>query len=58
MDALKISIWSADTAQAHVALAEAYLKTGDTKRARTEAERALVMDPTSGEARKMLGEIR
>ena len=58
VDALKISIWSADTVQAHVALAEAYLKTGDTHRARTEAERALVMDPTSAEARRMLGEIR
>jgi tetratricopeptide (TPR) repeat protein/TolB-like protein len=58
VDALKISIWSADTAPAHAALAEAYLKTGDTKRARAEAERALAMDPSSAEARRLLGGIR
>ena len=58
VDALKISIWSADTAPAHAALAEAYLKTGDTNRARAEAERALAMDPSSAEARRLLGGIR
>lgn len=58
VDALKISIWSADTAPAHAALAEAYLKTGDTNRARAEAERALSMDPSSAEARRLLGGIR
>jgi tetratricopeptide (TPR) repeat protein len=58
IDALKISIWSADTAPAHVALAEAYLKTGDAKRARGEADRALAMDPSSAEAKRVLGEIR
>ena len=31
VDALKISIWSSDTAGAHVALAEAYLKTGNAQ---------------------------
>jgi tetratricopeptide (TPR) repeat protein len=56
VDALKISIWSVDTAPAHVALAEAYLKTGDSKRARAEAERAVAMDPASAEARRMLGQ--
>jgi tetratricopeptide (TPR) repeat protein len=56
VDALKISIWSADTAPAHVALAEAYLKTGDTKKARAEAERAVTMDPASAEARRVLGQ--
>jgi Tfp pilus assembly protein PilF/TolB-like protein len=58
VDALKISIWSADTAPAHVALAEAYLKTGDTRKARAEAERAVTMDPASNEARRVLGQIR
>jgi Tfp pilus assembly protein PilF len=58
IDALKISIWSADSVPAHVALAEAYLKTGDAKRARAEAERALIMDPASNEARRLLGQMR
>jgi Tfp pilus assembly protein PilF len=58
IDALKISIWSADTAPAHVLLAEAYLKTGDSRKARAEAERAVTMDPASAEARRVLGQIR
>jgi tetratricopeptide (TPR) repeat protein/TolB-like protein len=58
IDALKISIWSADTAPAHIALAEAYLKTGDAKQARAEAERAVTMDPASADARRMLNQIR
>jgi tetratricopeptide (TPR) repeat protein len=58
IDALKISIWSADSVPAHVALAEAYLKTGDATRARAEAERALIMDPASNEARRLLGQMR
>jgi tetratricopeptide (TPR) repeat protein len=58
VDALKISIWSADSAAARVVLAEAYLKTGDTKRARLEAERALTMDPASAEAKRVLARIQ
>jgi Tfp pilus assembly protein PilF len=58
VDALKISIWSADSAPARVALAEAYLKTGDAKGARTEAERALGMDPSSADAKRVLAQIR
>lgn len=57
IDALKVSIWSADTAVAHVALAEAYLKTGDRALARTEAERALALDPGSAGAKRLLLEI-
>ena len=58
VDALKISIWSSDTAGAHVALAEAYLKTGNAKGARTEIDRALVMDPASSEAKRVLAQIK
>jgi tetratricopeptide (TPR) repeat protein len=58
LDALKISIWSADSAPAHVALAEVYLKTGDPKTARTEAERALTMDPASADAKRVLAQIK
>jgi tetratricopeptide (TPR) repeat protein len=57
VDALKISIWSQDTAPAHLALAEAYLKLGNTTAARSELERTLVLDPDSLEARKLLAGI-
>ena len=58
VNALKISIWSEDTAPAHVALAEAYLKLQNPAAARTELERALALDPNSAEARRMLGEMK
>ena len=58
IDALKISIWSADSAAAHIALAEAYLKTGNSKGARSEAERALAMEPASADAKRLLGQIK
>ena len=58
IDALKISIWSADTATARVALGEAYLKTGDSAAARREVERALALDPSSADAKKLQAEIR
>ena len=58
IDALKISIWSADTAAARVALGEAYLKTGDSAAARKEVERALTLDPASADAKRLLAEIK
>jgi Tfp pilus assembly protein PilF len=58
IDAFKISIWSQDQAPAHVLLAEAYLKTGDKVNARTEAQRALTLDPSSADAKRLLSEIR
>ena len=54
IDALKISIWSRDTADAHVALGEAYLSVKDSASARAEAEKALKLDPSSNEATKLL----
>ncbi len=57
-DALKISIWSADSAPARVALAEAFLKLHDVPAARTELDRALTLDPASADARRILGSIR
>lgn len=57
VDALKISIWSRDTAPARIALAEAYLRLKDTAAARTHAQRALALDPGSAEARAMLERI-
>ena len=41
IDALKIALWSAETAEAHVALGEAYLADDDADAAQAEAERAL-----------------
>jgi tetratricopeptide (TPR) repeat protein len=56
-DALKISIWSADSAPARVVLAEAYLKLGNAAAARTELEKALALDPASGDAKRLLGRL-
>ncbi len=53
IDALKISIWSRDGAPAHVALAEAYLQLKDTAAARAQVQRALALDPSSVEARRL-----
>lgn len=54
VSALKISLWSAETAQAHLALADAYLQAKDVQAARAEAERALVLAPGSRDARQLL----
>jgi Tfp pilus assembly protein PilF len=58
IDAFKISIWSEDRAPAHVYLGEAYLKTGDAANARAEAQRALALDPSSVDAKRLLSEIK
>lgn len=55
--ALKISIWSRDTATARVALADAYLRLKDLPSARTEAQKALALDPSSAEAKALLERI-
>jgi Tfp pilus assembly protein PilF len=58
IDALKISIWSEDTAAARIAMGETYLKSGNTSAAKTEFERALALDPSSIEAKRLLGTIK
>lgn len=57
IDAVKISLWSDETAAAHLVLAEASLASRDEATARAEAERALVLDPHSLHARRLLDQI-
>ena len=58
IDAFKVSIWSQETAAARVALAEACLEAHDPAAARSEAERALILDPKSIDAQKLLERLR
>lgn len=54
IDAVKISLWSEESAAAHLVLAEAYFESRDVAAARAEATRALVLDPNSIHAQKLL----
>lgn len=58
IDALKISIWSEETAAGRTALGEAYIKTKQAALARTELERALTLDPSSADAKRLLSELK
>lgn len=57
IDALKISIWSRDTVEAHIVLGEAYLSIKNMPAARAEAQKALAMDASSNEAAALLKKI-
>ena len=57
IDALKISIWSAETAEAHAVLGEAYFDAHELELARSEATRALALDPESVEAKRVLDQM-
>jgi tetratricopeptide (TPR) repeat protein len=57
VDALKISLWSKDTAAAHVTLGEAYLRLKDAAAARAEAQKALALDPDSADVQGLLKRI-
>ena len=54
IDAFKISLWSAETVAAHLALANAYLQAKTGEVAREEVQRALAMEPDSAEAKALL----
>jgi tetratricopeptide (TPR) repeat protein/TolB-like protein len=58
IDALKISIWSNETVEAHLVLARAYMQEKDAQQAREEAQRVLVLDPSSIEARRLLDVLK
>lgn len=55
--AYRISIWSEETAAAHVALAEVLLETRDLAAAKAAAQRALELEPESGAARALAARI-
>jgi Flp pilus assembly protein TadD/TolB-like protein len=57
VEALKISIWSRDSAAARLALAEAYLQLKDAPAARAQIQRALALDPASAEAKQLQDRI-
>lgn len=56
-DALKIALWSEETAEARVVLGQVYLRQKNWDGARREAERALELDPSNPDAESLLKEI-
>jgi len=55
--AFKVAVWSAESAEAHAMLGEAYRQAKDLVAARAEADRALVLDPASKDARQLLEKL-
>jgi tetratricopeptide (TPR) repeat protein len=55
--AFKIAVWSAESAEAHAALGEAYRQGRDLVSARAEADRALALDPESKDARLLIAKL-
>jgi tetratricopeptide (TPR) repeat protein len=53
IQALKIALWSQETATGQLLLAEAYRQSHDIDSAKQAVERALVLDPQSAEARAL-----
>jgi Flp pilus assembly protein TadD len=51
--ALKISLWSAESAAAHAVLGQAYLAAGDLGRARAELQKARQRDPNDADAKRL-----
>jgi tetratricopeptide (TPR) repeat protein len=58
IESLKISLWSTETAEAHAVLADAYIHAREPEQARAEAERALTLNPSSNEARRLLDMLK
>ncbi|HEY8551307.1 MAG TPA: tetratricopeptide repeat protein [Vicinamibacterales bacterium] len=57
IDALRVALWSQESAEVRVALAEALLQAGEAEAARTEATRALELNPSLTEAKELLARI-
>jgi Tfp pilus assembly protein PilF len=58
IDAFKISLWSSESAAAHLALAQAYVQAKNPTAARTEAQHALTMAPGSADAKALLEQLK
>jgi tetratricopeptide (TPR) repeat protein len=58
VNALKIALWSAESAEAHAVLGEAYRVGNDLSAARAEADRALALDPESSEAKQLIARLQ
>jgi predicted Zn-dependent protease len=52
-EALKIALWSQDSAEAHAVLGRVYLQGKDATRARAELQKALQLDPNSADAKEL-----
>jgi tetratricopeptide (TPR) repeat protein len=57
IQAFRIALWSEETAEGHVRLAEAYLAAQNIAAARDEVARALVLDPKSVDAHALRAKI-
>lgn len=57
VDALRISLWSQESAAAHAVLGQALFELKDPDAARLEAQRALALEPASAEARALMAKI-
>jgi tetratricopeptide (TPR) repeat protein len=53
----KVALWCRETVAGRLALGAALLEAGDREAARREAERALVLEPASAEARELMRRI-
>jgi Flp pilus assembly protein TadD/TolB-like protein len=58
VDALKIAIWSAETAAAHVALGEVLLRLRNVDGASRAADRALALEPANADAAALATRVR
>jgi Flp pilus assembly protein TadD len=58
IDAFKIAIWSKESVEAQVALAQAYIQLKDEAGARAAVQRALVLDPNSATAKELLSKLK
>ena len=58
IDAFKIALWSQDTAEGRIALAQAYLQVKNETAAREALQRALELDPGSNLAKELLSTLQ
>ena len=57
INAFKIAIWSQESVEARVALAQAYIQVKDHPAARATLERALVLQPNASDASELLSKL-